>query len=437
MATSHGGTRQARTILLLTQTFPPDPAAVGQHFGDVARELAHRGHGVVVLTSERGYDDPAVRYRSREVTEDGVVIRRLSLASLGKASMGKRILASALFMLQCLWVGVRVPALGGVLFSTAPPLVGVVGALIGMLRRVPVGYWAMDLNPDQLIVLGKIRKQGIVARVLELLNRFVLARAALVVALDPLMADRLHHRGAHRGEIRVIPPWSPDKSLDHVPRHANEFRLRHGFGEALVVMYSGNHSPSNPLTTLLEAAVRLRAEPALRFVFVGGGTGKREVEQYVADHSLTNVVSLSYQPRESLSASLAAADVHVVSLGNRMAGIIHPSKVYGAMAVARPILYFGPSPSHVTQLIDEHDLGWSVPHGDVEGAVATIRRIAAMSEHERENVGARARAVLQRHLAAPTLCARFCDAIEEGLPLARSGREPAYPTATAPSLASS
>ena len=31
----------------------------------------------------------------------------------------------------------------------------------------------------------------------------------------------------------------------------------------------------------------------------------------------------------------ARADVHVVSLGEKMVGIIHPCKIYGAMAVAR------------------------------------------------------------------------------------------------------
>ena len=39
----------------------------------------------------------------------------------------------------------------------------------------------------------------------------------------------------------------------------------------------------------------------------------------------------------TLRESLSAADVHVVSLGADMVGIIHPCKVYGAMAVlARP-----------------------------------------------------------------------------------------------------
>ena len=117
-------------------------------------------------------------------------------------------------------------------------------------------------------------------------------------------------------------------------------------------MYSGNHSPSNPLDTLLEAALAFRDDPDIRFLFVGGGIGKRRVEEFIREHGLTNALSLPYQPLSELRHSLSAADVHVVSLGEPMVGIIHPCKVYGAMAVARPVLYFGPSPSHVADLLE-------------------------------------------------------------------------------------
>ena len=53
-----------------------------------------------------------------------------------------------------------------------------------------------------------------------------------------------------------------------------------------VIMYSGNHSPSNPLTTILDAVVQLKDDSNLRFLFVGGGTGKKEVEQYIRDQKI-------------------------------------------------------------------------------------------------------------------------------------------------------
>src|SRR5207302_8675534 len=153
------------------------------------------------------------------------------------------------------------------------------------------------------------------------------------------------------------------------------------------IMYSGNHSPSNPLTTLLDAAVNFKHDPTVRFLFVGGGIGKRQVEQYIADYDLHNVISLPYQPLEELRFSLSAADVHVVSLGDEMVGIIHPCKVYGAMAVARPVLFFGPKPSHISDLLDQHHFGEHVDHGDVDGAIRAIEKLRTMSDQERVRMG--------------------------------------------------
>ncbi len=127
------------------------------------------------------------------------------------------------------------------------------------------------------------------------------------------------------------------------------------------------------------SADRLREDDRFRFLFVGGGLGKKDVEAFIKEKSLTNTISLPYQPIESLRYSLSAADVHAVTLGDGMVGIIHPCKVYGSMAVARPILFNGPRPSHVSDLLDEHGFGRHAAHGDVDGTVAALREFGRSS----------------------------------------------------------
>ena len=401
-----------RAILLLTQTFPPDPAAVGNHFADVAHELARRGHRVIVLTSAAGYDDPSRRYPIREHHADGVEIRRIRFASLGKSGIIRRVVASLAYMAQCLALGATLSRLDGVVFSTSPPFIGIVGALIGLLRRVPVAYWVMDLNPDQLIAVGTLSRKSLLARLLLRLDQFILRRSSLVVALDGRMAARLTTIHAHRGVVQVIPPWSPGVVPVTTPRTDNPFARAHGLIGDTVIMYSGNHTKSNPLKTLLEAAVRLRDEPRLRFVFVGQGAGKAEVEHYQRRYDLSNVLSLPFQLADDLPMSLAAADVHVVSLGEEMAGIVHPSKVYAAMAAGRPILYLGPPSSHVSDLLERHDIGWRVSHGDVDAVVRTLRGILADGPRGGQEMGTRARHVIDVELTPERLYRAFCNALE-------------------------
>ena len=412
-----------KTLLVTSHVFVPDPAAVGQYVAEVAFEMVRRGHRVVVLTGDRGYDDPSIRYPSREIVR-GVEVIRLPLTSFGKKAIPLRIAGTASFMLQSVLHGLLRRKIDGFLFSTTPPLIGVANALAGALRGVPIAYWAMDLNPDQLVALGKLSPTSPITTALDAVNRFYLDRSALVVALDRFMIERLQAKTDLGSRGLVVPPWPLEDLLASegpIAHAENTFRRAHGLEGRVVIMYSGNHTPSNPLDTLIASAIRLRDDPELRFVFVGGGAGKAAVQQAIGTHGLRNVVSLPYQALVDLPHSLSAADVHVVSLGDAMVGIVHPSKVYGAMAVGRPILYFGPRRSHVGDLLDEANIGLHVAHGDVDGAVEAIRRFQRMSHSERAEMGAGGRAILQNRLGREGLSGLFCDRLESSLGF-RSGQ---------------
>ncbi len=403
-----------KLLLIFSQTFVPDPASVGQHMTDVAAEMARRGYRVRVYTSARGYEDPAVRYPRRE-TIRGIDVRRLPFSGFGKKRLWLRAFGTLTFLFQCFWLALFTPRVAGVFFTTSPPMGGLAPALAKLVRGYPIAYWAMDLNPDQLIAMGKLKEKAFPTRMIEAGNRFILRSSDLIVALDRFMAERLKRRGDFSAKMLVMPPWPHEDHMAEVSGAENEFRLEHALAGKFVLMYSGNHSPANPLKTVLEAAVRLKDDARLRFLFVGGGSGKREVEQYLRDHKLPYVLSLPYQPLERLGQSLGAADVHIVSLGDNMVGIVHPCKIYGAMAVGRPILYLGPHPSHVSDLLEENAIGWRVTHGDVEGMIAAIQAAVATDPGQRLAMGRLAHQVLHERLGQAILCGQFCDRLESAL----------------------
>jgi glycosyltransferase involved in cell wall biosynthesis len=143
-------------------------------------------------------------------------------------------------------------------------------------------------------------------------------------------------------------------------------------------------------------------------MFVGGGVGKKEVDETVS----TNIVSLPYQPMNELRNSLSAADVHIVTVGDAVAGIVHPSKVYGAMAVGRPILLVGPPENHVADILEQHDIGWHILHGDVDGAVRVLKEIASMPREELVAKGMLAREVMTARGGKSGSVARMADIVE-------------------------
>ncbi len=424
-----------KTILVMSQVYVPDPASVGQHMADAAAELARRGHRVVVLASGRGYDDPTVKYPARE-TLDGVEVRRLPMSSFGKRSIPVRLAGQGLFLAQVIVRGLLMRRVDGIVVSTSPPMCSIAALIVSWVRGAPITYWAMDLNPDQVVALGKVKEGALAVRAFEWLNRRILGRARAIVALDRFMKGRLVRKlPAAEGKIAVMPPW-PLEDYELVPHERNTFRAVHNLGGPLesggkfVVMYSGNHGPTNPIGTLLEAAVRLKDDKRFVFMFVGGGIGKKDVERVMREHPDASIVSLPYQPMSELKYSLGAADVHLVTVGNEAVGIVHPCKVYGAMAVGRPVLLLGPRPCHVSEILERFDIGWHVEHGDVEGAVRTLRQLVEAPREELAAKGRRAREAISAELSKGALCGGFCD-IVEGAIAGGAGAEPAPATGPA------
>jgi colanic acid biosynthesis glycosyl transferase WcaI len=259
--------------------------------------------------------------------------------------------------------------------------------------------------------VGKIREGALSARVFDAFNRMILRRASRVVALDRFMAARVNRKFDVSDKLEIMPPWPHEDALEAGPEGPNPFRIRHGLDGKFVVMYSGNHSPANPIDTVIRAAERLRDRSDIVFMFVGGGLGKKAVEEAIAGGA-RNIVSLPYQPMSELRYSLPAADVHVVTIGDGVVGIVHPCKVYGAMAVARPVLFVGPSPSHVSDLVEAHRIGRRVAHGDVDGAVEAILELVGAGPERLRSMGERARAAVEEGLGKAALCGRFCDVLE-------------------------
>jgi colanic acid biosynthesis glycosyl transferase WcaI len=403
------------TYLIISQVYVPDPASVGQHVADAAAELVRRGYHVVVYAAANGYDDPSKSYPRRE-SLDGVDVRRLPFSSFGKSSIAVRLIAQWLFLAQVMLRAIFLPRISGIMVSTSPPFCGFAGAMLSRLKRAPVKYWLMDLNPDQMVAMGKLREGSIPVRIFDFFNRMILRRADAIVMLDRFMLERVEKKRVREvaGKTDIMPPWPHADEIISIAHDDNPFRAKHNLAGKFVVMYSGNHSPANPLKTLLDAAERFTDDPRVVFYCIGGGGGKKEVDDRIAAGA-RNIISLPYQPLSEIKYSLSAADCHVVSIGNDVVGIVHPCKVYGAMAVSRPILGLGPKPSHVSDLVENNSIGWHVSHGDVDSCEKALRAMLDTPREQLQQMGARAAQVVATSLSRKTLMGRFCDVLERNV----------------------
>ena len=365
---------QIMKVLFLNQCFYPDVVSTAQHLTDLALELAHEGHHVTVVASSRGYDDPSKQFARREVWK-GINVRRTRCTGLGKRARWRRAIDFGSFLVSCATRVILLPRFDLVVAMTSPPLISFLAALLVRLKGGRLLFWVMDLNPDEAIAAGWLRKQSVVARVLDWLLLYSLKRAERVIVLDTFVKQRIVDKGIAGERIVVIPPWSHDDTIHYDQAGRLKFRATHNLTLKYVVMYSGNHSPCHPLDTLLDAARALSSHPDIAFCFVGGGSELEKVKSFAARHSLQNVLCLPYQPMSELAGSLSAADMHVVVMGEPFVGIVHPCKIYNILLIGVPALYIGPAKSHITEIVSqmsEAGLAYGAMHGDVEAVTRHI-----------------------------------------------------------------
>jgi glycosyltransferase involved in cell wall biosynthesis len=240
-----------------------------------------------------------------------------------------------------------------------------------MLRRATLVNWTQDLFPEVAEALGMRA-----LRALRSARDWSLRRAKTNVALGNAMAARLPN-------AVVIHNWA-DPTLRPIdiphPRFA--------------VGYSGNLGRAHDARTMLAAMRLLRDEKGIEFIITGGGA---QIEMIKAER-LPNVRFEDYAPRERLSESLSAADAHLVTLRPELEGLIVPSKFYGILAVARPVLFVGASDGELARIIRAHDCGIIIEPGDGEGLARGIRELA----HDRDRAratGWRARTLYEEAFA--------------------------------------
>jgi glycosyltransferase involved in cell wall biosynthesis len=353
-------------VTFVNRYFYPDHSATSQMLTDLAFHLASRGWEVRVITSRQRYDDARAALPKRERV-NGVDVHRIRTSRFGRSSLPGRALDYLTFYFSSYFalLGSRD---GLVVALTDPPLLSVVARL----AAPRVVNWVQDLFPEVAQRLG-VRVPGV--GLLRRVRNWSLRRARANVALGDRMAAQIalpnvvvQHNWAG-ADLRPLPKTDP----------------------AFVLGYSGNLGRAHEFATMLAAA---RALPDVRLVITGAGAKLAELQASAP----ANTTFQPYAPRERLSERLSSADVHLVTLQPSLEGLIVPSKFYGILAVARPVIFVGDADGEVARIIREHDLGFSVAPGDVDALVGAVRALAA-DRARAAAMGARGRALYEQRFA--------------------------------------
>jgi glycosyltransferase involved in cell wall biosynthesis len=297
---------------------------------------------------------------------------RVRSTAFDRQKLAQRAVNYLTYLGQSLLTGLREERPDVVLTMTDPPVIADVALAVARRFQAPLVVVSQDVFPEVAVELKRLENPALVG-VLRLAIRFYLERADRIVAIGETMRRRLEAKGARPERVIVIPNWVDTTVLTPRPRH-NKWARKHGFDDRFVVMHSGNVGHAQDLDALVRAATFLRDLERLQIVIVGGGARHAEIVELARLLEADAVRFMGYQPRDGLASSLSAADVHVVGLARGLSGYVVPSRLYGVLAVGRPVIAAVDRESETAQVVDAVGCGVVVPPGRPELLAAEIRR---------------------------------------------------------------
>jgi colanic acid biosynthesis glycosyl transferase WcaI len=398
------GRRKPR-LLVLNQYYWPGIEATAQLLTELCEALAKEAEVKVVTGVLHGHED-----EPRHLVRNGVEIVRVPSTSFERSKLGARAANYATYLTSALLRGLRGPRPEIVLCMTDPPIVADIALLVARRFRAPLVVVSQDVFPEIAVQLKRLQNP-LATRLLRALVSLYLRRADRIVAIGDTMRRRLETKGAPPERVRVIPNWIDTERLAPLDK-ANDWARKKGVEDKFVVMHSGNVGHAQDLDSLVRAATFLRDLDDLALFIVGTGARHAELVALAEQLEVDRLQFLYYQPREVLPQSLSAADIHVVGLAPGLAGYVVPSRLYGILAVARPVIVAADRESETAQVVERIGCGILVPPGRPELLARAIRD-AHDGKYDLAAMGARGREWVEREADRSVAVRRYRDLLLE------------------------
>lgn len=369
-----------KEYVLVTEYYHPDTATTGQLMTDLAEGLQNRGLDMTVYTGQPNYHSGENEKQPRVSNLNGVLVKRIRAPQLRQTSLPRRLFNWGICTVWMFFVMLfsRTDREREIVFVSNPPFLPVAMWIACRIRGWNYTYIVHDLYPDQPVELNYIKKGGIIHQVWGFLDKRTLLAAENVVALGPVMKERICRNAGPKfnsSKVKIIHNWENEEFIQPRDKENNWFSEEYDLVEPFTVLYSGNIADFHDLETVVEAAAEFE-DKNVQFLIIGEGDNKETIVSRAEELDLRGetVRFLPYQPREDLPYSLTSADVSVVTVKEGFEGVCVSSKLYTAMAAGEPVLTIAQPDDDESRIINQFDAGIHVSQGDVEGVVEAIER---------------------------------------------------------------
>ncbi len=400
---------------MVSQYFWPENFRIN----DLVQEWTKRGHTVTVLTGKPNYPAgtvfPAFRDNPAQFsTYHGARIVRVPMLARAQGSLRLMLNYLSYVVGACLsgpW-RLRGESFDAVfVFEPSPITVGLPAILMGRLKRAPVVFWVLDLWPETLAAIGVVRSPRLLGLVGRLVS-FIYNRCTLVLGQSRGFQASIAQYCADPDKIRYFPSWSEPvfAQADVVP--APEVPSLPG---VFSVLFAGNIGEAQDLPAVLEAAMRLKNNPGVRWLIVGDGRKSDWLQEEVRRRGLEErVLLLGRHPVERMPSFYAQADALLVSLKkDPVFSLTIPGKVQSYLQSGIPLL--GMLDGEGAQVIRSAEAGLVCNAGDSAGLADAVLALSSLSPDQRAAMGRKGRDYAHREFDRDMLMERLEQLLAEAV----------------------
>lgn len=348
-----------KSIVFITQSFPPEKGGNASRIYDTARHLSTAGWSVTILTPPPSIPTgrfPRVWQRKQREQMDGMSVHRLWTWQPQTEDPGllRRLPYYLVFGIHAMWWLLWNIRTYRLVFVTSPPIStgapGILASLIGKSVVVDI----RDLWIEVAIALGYLKEGSAIERISRHFQSLVLKRADRITVTTQTLADHLSHQYGTdvSTKIRVVPN-GVDTDLfdctasttsgvtDHSRRQSGTLQTD-GAGPPTIV-YTGNLGSAQALDRVIEAMDYL-THPTAILQLVGSGDRESQLKSLASARRLAHRVEF-HPPvsRERIPEILCTSTLGIAPLKlHPELSYAVPTKLFEYHACGLPAIVTGP-----------------------------------------------------------------------------------------------
>lgn len=281
-----------------------------------------------------GYEGKEYVYEEIE----GIPVHRASIYLPKSKSIVQRLLNYFSFVYSSARVGKNKIGNVDVILCESPPLfLGYSALYLKRKKKAKLIFNVSDLWPESAEKLGVVTNQQMLKLAYNLEAKLY-RKSVLVTGQTQGICKSINERFP---SVKTF--WLPngvDVSYYDPGAITSDWRKIHGFAESDVLfLYAGIIGLAQGLEIILQAAVKVKDNPNIKFILLGSGPEKEKLQATKQEQQLANVYFFDAVSKTHMPQIVMASDVSVIPLRklDLFLGAI-PSKIFENLAMEKPVI---------------------------------------------------------------------------------------------------